>query len=126
MLAVDSADGAIVQDLLLPVNTSEAFVDYVPKDLEIWPLWICPVRKRPNEGEVVGWPFYSNEKLLSVQTATNPSGYVVSKDKGELTLNFGVWGPTDPAPAAVHETNRGLERKLKGLRGMKFPYAAIF
>ncbi|EAT91866.1 hypothetical protein SNOG_00371 [Parastagonospora nodorum SN15] len=78
ILAVDSADGAIVQDLLLPVDTSEAFVRAVPKK------------------------------------------------KGELTLNFGVWGPTDPAPAAVRKTNRDLEQKPRELRGMKVPYAANF
>ncbi|KAF2820006.1 hypothetical protein CC86DRAFT_449631 [Ophiobolus disseminans] len=46
MLATDSADGAIVQDLLLPCETSEAFVEYVATELEIWPLWICPIRKK--------------------------------------------------------------------------------
>jgi hypothetical protein len=47
-------------------------------------------------------------------------------EMGSLTLNFGVWGPTDPTPTAVRKTNRDLEKKLKELRGMKVPYAANF
>ncbi|KAH3950302.1 hypothetical protein HBH98_025820 [Parastagonospora nodorum] len=116
MLAVDSADGAIVQDLLLPVDTSEAFVRYVDEELKIWPLWICPTLKKEGAEEVVGWPFYKSNDEISA----------VPKKKGELTLNFGVWGPTDPAPAAVRKTNRDLEQKLRELRGMKVPYAANF
>jgi delta24-sterol reductase len=122
MLATNSADAAIVQDLLLPLETSEDFVDYVAKELNIWPLWICPIRKRESGNDMVGWPFYKSEnKTTDVQRARN--NFPLSS-KGELLLNFGVWGPTDPSPAAVRKTNRDLEQKLGELRGMKVPYAA--
>jgi delta24-sterol reductase len=121
-LATNSADAAIVQDLLLPLETSEDFVDYVAKELNIWPLWICPIRKRESGNDMVGWPFYKSEnKTTDVQRARN--NFPLSS-KGELLLNFGVWGPTDPSPAAVRKTNRDLEQKLGELRGMKVPYAA--
>jgi delta24-sterol reductase len=115
MLATDSADAAIVQDLLLPLDTSEAFVEYIDKELNIWPLWICPVRKKSNAKEVPGWPFHRTED----DSATKD-------EKGDLTLNFGVWGPTDPTPAVVRKTNRDLKEKLRELRGMKVPYAEFW
>ncbi|KAF1841437.1 FAD-binding domain-containing protein [Cucurbitaria berberidis CBS 394.84] len=117
MLAADSADGAIIQDLLLPVDTSNAFTEYVAEELKIWPLWICPIRKKAADGNVWGWPFYQTRKQTTVG---DPS------IRGELILNFGVWGPTDPTPSVVRKTNRDLEQKLRELRGMKVPYAANF
>jgi len=126
MLAADSADGAIVQDLLLPLETSEAFVDYVATELNIWPLWICPIRKKAGAENILGWPFYKTEVETKATHGENLSSGVALTGKADLTLNFGVWGPTDPAPAAVRKTNRDLEQKLRELRGMKVPYAANF
>jgi delta24-sterol reductase len=125
MLAADSADGAIVQDLLLPMDTSETFVDYIDKELKIWPLWVCPTLKKGNAENIVGWPFYKAEHQLKT-TTDQAYARPASKKKDDLTLNFGVWGPTDPTPATVRKTNRDLEQKLRELRGMKVPYAANF
>jgi delta24-sterol reductase len=124
MLAADSADGAIVQDLLLPLDTSEEFVEYIAKEFNIWPLWICPIRRKEADEEVVGWPFYKSENKMEAARSGRDSH--ASTRKGELTLNFGVWGPTDPSPAAVRKANRDLEQKLRDLRGMKVPYATNF
>jgi hypothetical protein len=128
MLATDSADGAIIQDLLLPLSTSEAFVEYVNEELDIWPLWICPIRKQPNADDILGWPFYKSGPDNGTVDARRDILHQshTSKTRGELILNFGVWGPTDPAPATVRRTNRELEKKLRELRGMKVPYAANF
>jgi delta24-sterol reductase len=79
MLAANSADAAIVQDLLLPLEASEAFVEYTDRELNIWPLWICPVRKKHNAKDILGWPFYKSE-----------DGRASKDGKAELTLNFGV------------------------------------
>ncbi|KAF1913575.1 hypothetical protein BDU57DRAFT_558579 [Ampelomyces quisqualis] len=126
MLATNTADGAVIQDLLLPVETSEAFVDYVDKELNIWPLWICPIRKKRTREGIVGWPFYKTESSTATTTEPNATNPAHLNPKGDLTFNFGVWGPTDPTPAAVRKTNRNLEQKLRELRGMKVPYAANF
>lgn len=126
MLAADSADGAIVQDLLLPLGTSEAFVKYVSEELKIWPLWICPILKKGRNENIVGWPFYKaqDETMIAANATTNKEA--VSNLDEDLTLNFGVWGATDPDPAAVSKINRDLEQKLRDLRGMKVLYAANF
>ncbi|KAH7078553.1 cell elongation protein diminuto [Paraphoma chrysanthemicola] len=128
MSSTAAADAAIIQDLLLPVETSEAFVEYVNAELKIWPLWICPVRKHPNAGNVPGWPFYDSRPARHAIDTIQGSHHstATSKTRGELALNFGVWGPTNDEPAIFHKTNRGLEQKLRELRGMKVPYAANF
>jgi delta24-sterol reductase len=126
MLAADSADGAIVQDLLVPIDTSESFVDYIDKELKIWPLWICPTLKKGNSENIVGWPFYKTKDKTNTATKRIHTKSTASKIKQDLVLNFGVWGPTDPTPTAVRKTNRDLEDKLRELCGMKVPYAANF
>lgn len=124
MLATDSADGAIIQDLLLPVETSEAFVEYVSTELNIWPLWICPIKKKADAGHVIGWPFYRTECDKQVTSELDMDS--ASPSNEALMLNFGVWGPTDPDPTAFRKTNRDMEQKLRELRGMKVSYAANF
>lgn len=107
MRSVNAAETAIVQDLLIPVETSAAFADYIMEELVIWPLWLCPIRKKNERGRIPSWPFY--------------------KDSGNMTINFGVWGeyPTMPKSYAdVRKVNRRMEDKLRELRGMKVPYAA--
>lgn len=109
MLAADSGDSAIVQDLLVPVDTCEDFFNYVADELEIWPLWLCPVRKRAEDKDrnVVAHPFY--------------------KDTGDMTINFGVWGPLpveEMNNKSIRRINRRMEEKLVEVRGLKVPYAA--
>ncbi|KAF2034420.1 FAD-binding domain-containing protein [Setomelanomma holmii] len=126
MLATDSADGAVIQDLLLPLETSGAFVEYVNEVLNIWPIWICPIRKHPDAANILGWPFYKAANATAGTSRSNSRRDGSASTKGELILNFGVWGPTDPTPTAIQKTNRDLEQKLRELRGMKVPYAANF
>lgn len=107
MKAIDAADLAIIQDLMVPVKTSTAFVDYLAEELGIWPLWLCPVRKVAQNGSICAWPFY--------------------EDSGDMTINFGVWGAFPEMPwsyADVRRVNRRMEEKLRELHGMKVPYAA--
>lgn len=125
MLSTGSADFAIIQDLILPVETSEAFVDYVGKELKIWPLWVCPIRKKPEDGDVWGWPFW--RESTPTDDTVRKRGKHNSAGKGELTLNFGVWGPAvGDDLVASGELNRQLEVRLKELHGMKVPYSAAF
>ncbi|KAL5113820.1 hypothetical protein ACEQ8H_008282 [Pleosporales sp. CAS-2024a] len=122
MLVTDSADGAIIQDLLLPLETAEEFVHYVDQELKIWPIWICPILKKGNSEKNIGWPFFKSGATMG------KAGTMEARREVDdvLTLNFGVWGTTDPAPTAVRKTNRDLEQRLRELRGMKVPYAANF
>lgn len=107
MRAVNSAEQVIVQDLLIPVETSSAFADYLVDELRIWPLWLCPVAKKAEKEKVSSWPFY--------------------EDCGNMTINFGVWGSFPEMPqsyADIRKVNRRMEDKLRETHGMKVPYAA--
>ncbi len=37
----------VVQDLAMPFETVDKFVEYTGKELDIWPLWLCPKRRGP-------------------------------------------------------------------------------
>lgn len=107
MKAVDAAESAIVQDLMVPAETSVAFADYVVDELRIWPLWLCPVRKQDESGRVWAHPFY--------------------EDTGDMTINFGIWGEYLEMPqsfAHARKINHRMEGKLRETHGMKVPYAA--
>ncbi|KAK7931420.1 24-dehydrocholesterol reductase [Apiospora marii] len=101
-----------VQDLALPYDTAEAFVDYVDDSLGIWPLWLCPL-KTP-----AGPTFHPHLRSDGKQQQS-------STTHGEM-LNIGVWGwgPSD-RPAFV-AANRNLEAKLESLGGMKWLYAHTY
>lgn len=123
MLSTGSADFAMIQDLLLPVDTSEAFVDYVAEELAIWPIWICPVRKKPADGDVWGWPFWKDKASTAPVDTRHPVHRPVSS-KGQLFLNPGVRGGAgDGSPSMVRCLNRRMEDVLRDLHGMKVPYA---
>lgn len=117
-MATGSAEFAIIQDLLLPVETSKEWVDFVDDELGTWPLWCAPVRKLANDGEIWGHPFWKTKPGES--DAGQPG------KMGRLFLNWGVWGPCDGDPEVFNRVNRRLEERLKELRGMKVIYAAAF
>ncbi|KAJ4292723.1 hypothetical protein N0V90_009386 [Kalmusia sp. IMI 367209] len=117
-LSTGSADFAIIQDLVVPVEASEALVDYVDEELGIWPLWVTPVKKLASDSEVWGHPFWKSkpgEKEVGM-----------AGKKGRLFMDWGVWGACDGEPMAFNRINRRLEERLKQLRGMKLIYAASF
>lgn len=117
-MATGSADFAVIQDLLLPVETSKDWVDYVDEELGIWPLWCAPVMKLASDNEIWGHPFWKKKD--------GKANIDIAGKKGKLFLDWGVWGPCDGEPEAFNRINRRLEERLKELRGMKVIYAASF
>ncbi|KAK7975992.1 hypothetical protein PG989_014455 [Apiospora arundinis] len=103
-----------VQDLALPYETAEAFVDYVDDSLGIWPLWLCPL-KTP-----AGPTFHPHLR---------PDGTTPKQKQGQShgeMLNIGVWGWGPSDRNAFVAANRGLESKLQELGGMKWLYAHTY
>ncbi|KAH7132597.1 24-dehydrocholesterol reductase precursor [Dendryphion nanum] len=95
----------VVQDMALPYPNAEKFIDYTDKTFNIWPLWLCPLKQSP-------------------QPTMHPH------TKGDLAddqmLNIGLWGfgPSDKDEYLVK--NRGIEKKLVELGGMKWLYAHTY
>ncbi|KAL2015450.1 hypothetical protein VTK56DRAFT_5412 [Thermocarpiscus australiensis] len=100
----------VVQDVAMPFETAERFVDYTSSELGIWPLWLCPLKRR---GPPTFHPF-----------TTLPDG--VARQEEDMMLNIGVWGwgPADPAEFVAK--NRELENKVRELGGMKWLYAHTY
>ncbi|KAH8666663.1 hypothetical protein BX600DRAFT_277282 [Xylariales sp. PMI_506] len=94
-----------VQDLAIPYETAEKFVDYTADSLNIWPLWLCPL-KTPQ-----GPTFHPH--LRGTQGV------------GEM-LNIGVWGWGPSDRNAFVRVNRDLEAKVNELGGMKWLYAHTY
>ncbi|KAK4654606.1 hypothetical protein QC762_0067330 [Podospora pseudocomata] len=100
----------VVQDVAMPFETTEAFVDYTAESLNIWPLWLCPLRRR---APPTFHPF-----------TTVPEGVV--REEEDMMLNVGVWGWGPDEPARFVEKNRELEAKVRELGGMKWLYAHTY
>ncbi len=101
----------IVQDVAMPMATAEEFVDYTAEELGIWPLWLCPLKRK---GPPTFHPF------------TTTPGREEGEDEDPMMLNVGVWGWGPKSPAAFVEKNRELEAKVRELGGMKWLYAHTY
>ncbi|PHH90953.1 hypothetical protein CDD83_2160 [Cordyceps sp. RAO-2017] len=109
----------VVQDLALPYDKAEQFVDYTADSFDIWPLWLCPLKQtlpptfHPYTGE-------------TEETTAGPDGsdkpLVVPKD----VLNIGLWGWGPPDHDVFIAKNRALEDKLVQLGGRKWLYAHTY
>lgn len=93
-----------VQDLAIPYETAEKFIDHTTESLNIWPLWLCPLK-----------------------TPAGPTFHPHLRGKGAGgMLNIGVWGwgPSDKQEFVT--VNRDLEAKVNELGGMKWLYAHTY
>jgi delta24-sterol reductase len=98
----------VVQDLALPYETAEKFVEYTDAEFGIWPLWLCPLKQNPLP---TMHPHYNRP---------------TADGKLPQMLNIGLWGDGPENPKEFIEKNRDLERKLKELGGMKWFYAHTY
>ncbi|KAI0450796.1 hypothetical protein F5B21DRAFT_489702 [Xylaria acuta] len=105
-----------VQDLGIPYDTAEEFIKYTTKSLDIWPLWLCPL-KTPK-----GPSFHPH---VRGNRPLNGSGSSTDKDSTEM-LNVGVWGWGPKGKAEFVRVNRALETKVNQLGGMKWLYAHTY
>ncbi len=103
----------VVQDYIMPDGEAASALAYYTgqPSLDIWPLWLCPVRmtgpRHPSNGGF-GFPVQQ----------TTPGG---------LMVNVGVYGPPGGgAPFDPAVLNKALENKATALGGRKMLYAQSF
>lgn len=99
------AQDNIIQDITLPISKVRDFVSWTDQHLGIYPLWLCPFRKRSQ-----GRMFFQPRRLQELEG-------------DQQLLNVGLWGPRLPDPSNFVAENRRLERKVEELGGMKWLYA---
>lgn len=108
----------VVQDMAIPENNAEAFIDFCAGQLRIWPLWICPIR---------------GGSRVPLHVA---KGHIPNKDAGneEMLISIGLWGvPHKPnlEPVCYGRSsfrsfvllNKMIEAKVRQLGGLKWLYA---
>jgi len=101
----------VVQDLAVPYDTVEQFVDYTDKTFKIYPLWLCPLR--------------ASSSLPTI----HPHHYKTAADGSKVAkpmLNVGLWGYGPAQHEEFVKLNRDLELKLRELGGMKWLYAHTY
>ncbi|KAK7971465.1 hypothetical protein PG989_016481 [Apiospora arundinis] len=97
------------QDLSLPYSKAQAFVEYTADNLEIWPLWLCPLRATQ------GPTFHpSSNRQGDPQTSPEPM------------LNIGLCGRASQDLITFVEQNRDLERRVRDLDGCKVLYSHTY
>ena len=88
-----------IQDFNLPSKNSLEFLDLVDKELNIYPIWICPLK--PGKHDKLSANFIDTD----------------------LVFNIGVWGEIKKDFSDFVQLNRGFEEKTFRLGGRKMLYA---
>lgn len=124
-----------LQDIAMPFETSERFVDYLEDNYPIWPLWLCPLKRRapptfhpfttrpgPN------LPSATRGVLELPETAAaSATSEQQQHEEDDMMLNIGVWGFEGTFdPDTFVAKNRALEDKVRSLGGMKWLYAHVY
>lgn len=102
------ADQYIVQDVAVPFDESSTFLAWLDRHFAIYPLWLCPLRRRGGSG---------GGSVIFHPDVTGPD---------PLFMNFGVWGPGPTRRRDFVAANRRLEAKVRELGGQKCLYAQAF
>lgn len=104
----------IIQDLALPVQTANKFIEYVDTNFGIYPLWLCPLRQ-------------SETSLM------HPDKPSIASDQGDGNaafpvnlINVGVWGPGPTNRDKFIKVNRDIEQTVRDFGGQKWLYAHAY
>lgn len=88
-----------VQDFNIPSHNTVEFLEYIDKELQIYPLWICPLKP-------------GKEDKLSANCIQT-----------DLVFNIGIWGEADKEFSEFVQVNKDFEKKAFALGGRKMLYA---
>ena len=97
----------VVQDIEVPVDQLEVFLDFFHREVGIEPIWICPLKQRDPTAR---WPLYEFDPAVTY-------------------VNVGFWS-TVPLPEGVSpeagSVNRRVEAVVTDLDGRKSLYSTAF
>ena len=96
---------AVVQDVEVPLERLEAFLDGFAREVPIEPVWLCPLRTRDPDRR---WPLYD-------------------LDPDASWVNLGFWSSCPLAPGMDPDHhNRWVEAEVDRLGGRKSLYSTAF
>ena len=97
----------VVQDIEVPVDQLAAFLDFFHSQVQIEPIWVCPLKQRDPRAR---WPLYEF-------------------DPAQTYVNVGFWSTVAVPDGATPEDgviNRLIEAKVTELDGRKSLYSTAF
>jgi delta24-sterol reductase len=109
----------VIQDLAVPVDCAEDFLNWVNSNLEIYPLWLCPLVQRPTG-------VMSPRVPVPLQGEQDSDSSAPEMKKPEVMLNIGVWGCGPRDREEFIAINRKLEKTVTDLGGIKWLYAQTY
>jgi FAD/FMN-containing dehydrogenase len=96
---------SVIQDVDIPFDHAPQFLDFLQREIGIWPVWLCPIRAAPVTAQFPLYPLSAGTRML----------------------NFGFWDVVQGRqPAAPGHYNRLIERKVIELGGIKSLYSDSF
>lgn len=115
-----------VQDLGIPYDAAEEFVRYTTESLNIWPLWLCPLKtpRGPSFHPHVRAARATSSSSSDNNNNNNDGSSSVGSDTEMLNIGVWGWGPHDRGDFV--RANRALEAKVNELGGMKWLYAHTY
>ncbi|KAF4302882.1 FAD linked oxidase [Botryosphaeria dothidea] len=127
----------IIQDLALPFDSAEDFINWVDKEIKNYPLWICPLRVEnasaiPLHAKIGKNPKHAgrSEEADAAASSSSPADSAAESSPAEngplFMLNVGVWGPGPRKAEPFIKLNRALEAEVKRLGGFKWLYANAY
>jgi FAD/FMN-containing dehydrogenase len=94
----------VVQDVEIPVDRGDHFLEFFEQNVRMTPVWMCPLKLRAGEA----WPLYPLQP-------------------GETYVNFGFWGTVSLPPGQQDGYyNRMVEEEVSALGGHKSLYSTSF
>jgi len=96
------AQRGVIQDVLVPAEKVEAFLNYIEEHLNIYPVWLCPIKE-------------NREVKLS------PAALIQ-----DLIIDVGVWGKIKGNYSNYLMINKNLEKVIHKLQGRKMLYAHAY
>jgi FAD/FMN-containing dehydrogenase len=93
---------SVIQDVDIPLQHCAAFIDFLAREIGIWPVWLCPLRARRPAARFTLYPL----------------------DPATTYVNFGFWDVIESRTARpAGHFNRLVEREVARLGGLKSLYS---
>jgi FAD/FMN-containing dehydrogenase len=95
---------SVIQDVDIPIEHAPRFLDFLAREIGVWPVWMCPIGPQADAGR---FPLYPIERRWYV--------------------NFGFWDVVRrPESHERGHFNRMIEREVAALGGIKSLYSESF
>ncbi|HSN19237.1 MAG TPA: FAD-binding oxidoreductase [Usitatibacter sp.] len=92
---------SVIQDVDIPIGKAAGFLDFLAREIGIWPVWMCPIGPQADAGR---FPLYPMEQKWYV--------------------NFGFWDVVRRRePHERGHFNRAIERAVEAAGGIKSLYS---